>query len=495
MTSRKTRLKLSSLAWHKKLGWIGGTALLLFTFSAFMHPLMVWTSPQPASFYPPQMTLEASALPDIAQLLDMQNIRAAKLVKMLPSNNKTMLQITQEHDAARLYIDSITGELQNTDYDEKHAVWLARYYTGLQDTPVTQVEFITEFSEDYPWVNRLLPVYKVHFATDDNLHAYIYTETNALGALSNDWKELLQGIFQTLHTFSWLDGLEIPRIALMLILLISVLVMAATGTAMIFTFKRRAMKDGKRRWHRRIAYVIWIPIFALAISGTIHLLYYSVNNASGGIKLADAMPLDKLSETRTNWQQRYENVPLNSVSLVMHDNQFYYRLGIAAGKHGQEVSRHQRFDGTAIETSALYIHADTGEESALNDAAFALQLADNLTGKDAAQFSVPEIVTSFSPDYDFRNKRLPVWKLTSVDDARKRIFIDPASQILVEQVSASAYIEGRSFSWLHKWNMLTPVFGRIGRDVFVMIILVISFTSAALGMVMLWRVTKHRKNL
>ena len=59
MAKLKNAVLKDSVKWHKWLGWTGGLALLLFAISGMTHPLMTWTGPKAASFFPPQAVMQA----------------------------------------------------------------------------------------------------------------------------------------------------------------------------------------------------------------------------------------------------------------------------------------------------------------------------------------------------------------------------------------------------------------------------------------------------
>jgi hypothetical protein len=87
-------------------------------------------------------------------------------------------------------------------------------------------------------------------------------------------------------------------------------------------------------------------------------------------------------------------------------------------------------------------------------------------------------LTRFSPLYDFRNKRLPVFQFTYAD---RHLFIDPKTGTLVEQLARADRYERLVFSSLHKWNFLTPWTGRPVRDALMISVLLISIISTGLG--------------
>ena len=346
--------------------------------------------------------------------------------------------------------------------------------------------FQHEFSDAYPWVNRLLPIYKITFDTEDNLTAFIYTELGALGNLTNDWKTAIQSIFQFVHTWSWLDDVEHARVLLMMGLLLSLFGMAATGTAMIFLMKNRKMEK-KRKIHRMIAYAIWVPLLMFSSSGIYHLLQYAYGDNHRGLQLYE--PIQVMAERfgdDMQWLEQYQTVTLNGLSIVEGPSgDLLYRLSIPQGKHGQSVNQQTRFDGVPIEKPALYFNATTGEESEITDRDMAIYYAGKQLGFDESNIVNTELVTHFGPHYDFRNKRLPVWRVDYDTELGDMLFIDPASGMLVDRLVDAERFESYSFSFLHKWNFLTPLIGRVPRDMLIVLILTTAVAGTVLGYVML----------
>ena len=86
-----------------------------------------------------------------------------------------------------------------------------------------------------------------------------------------------------------------------------------------------------------------------------------------------------------------------------------------------------------------------------------------------------EVVTRFGPDYDFRNKRLPVWRVDYGAPVKASVFVDTASGVLVDRVADREKPERLVFSLIHKWNFLFPI-GRLGLN-----IVVAAFVIALIG--------------
>lgn len=342
-------------------------------------------------------------------------------------------------------------------------------------------------------MNRLLPVYRVIFNTEDKRTAFIYTELGALANLSNHYKTNVQSFFRTFHTWNWLDQWEHARVFLMLLLLLSLLAMALTGTAMVFLMKNRKLPR-KQKLHRLISYGVWLPLLMFSISGIYHLLQYAYGDNHRGLRLGESISVaSEHFGNNTEWLNLYQNVQLNAISLVEGtEGELLYRLSIPQGRSGVSVERPERFDGKPIEKPALYFNALTGEESTLTDRDMSIYHAEKQFGFNKNQILNTQLITRFGPSYDFRNKRLPVWRIDYDTDLGDKLFIDPATGIVVDRLTNNNRYEGYSFSFLHKWNFLTPLIGRKPRDVIIVTLLSLAILSTIFGFIMLAGPHKRR---
>jgi len=467
-------------------------ALFIFGLSGATHPIMAWTGPQAAKFFPPSITLKAEEVRYLPKVLKQNRITQAKAIKVVPSEQGPLLQITEDESAPRRYFNLKSGgELPGQDL--KQAEWLARYYTGLSDAPISGIYFQTEFNDAYPWVNRLLPVYKVSFASPDNLEVYVYTELSALANISNDWKLSLQKIFGILHTWNWLDNYDNARVFIMAVFLGALLGMTITGFAMIVLFKKRKISDPDRRWHRWSAYCIWLPLFALSASGTYHLLQHAYAENHRGLRLGTEISLDGVRlPTELNGIDRFEGSNLNGLSLISGpEGILFYRVGLAVLQPDQKVDRAGRFDGRPLESSTRYIFLNSGLEWTNSaEREMAVFYVEKHLGIHPSKLNSIDVITSFGPTYDFRNKRLPVLQLDYKTPLKDRVFIDPVTGSVVDHLVKTERIEALSFSFLHKWNFLVPLIGREARDILIVLFLALAIVSACIGI----RMSLRRKS-
>ncbi|MDM4771121.1 PepSY domain-containing protein [Solimonas sp. SE-A11] len=410
--------------WHRRLSLLAGVALLLWAASGLLHPLMSWTNPRAAAFAPPPG--EPLALPAQAPsaLLEAE---PAGIVRLLSQGGQSLWQIASPDRQHLRYVDADTGE-PVPEADRVRAVQLARHYTGLQSASLSEVRHITQYDREYPAVNRLLPVWRVEFADERGLTAYVHTGEDRLASLTDRRKRVLLTLFQTVHTLDFLEGVEGLRLGLILAAVGSVLAMAMLGIGMLLGRRARPGAPAMRRRHRLLAWAAWVPVLMFSVSGLFHLLRLSpllqpvpasISPTVQGplawpaeLEGARALTLLPLAEDRAVWRARF-----GPQSLALYD-------------------------------------ARSGERLAGGDAELAQWLASTPPVSSATRQA------GFSPEYGFANKRLPVWR---VEQPQGLAFVDTAFGQVAARVGALDVAEQWTFSSLHKWQLL-DFLGKAWRD-------------------------------
>lgn len=465
------------LQWHKRLSWLGGFVVLCWAISGICHPLMAWFGPQAVKMLPPSALFSSDALDSMASVLESNGIKEARVLKIVPAAEAPLLQLTEAEDAPRRYFDLASGA-ELPGFDARQARWLASYYTGRDSGEIESLQFVTVFDIEYPAVNRLLPVYRIQFSGADELTAFVHTETAALAALNNRSKANIQAIFQQLHTWAWLDASGHGRVLLIGLLMLTLFLMASAGLSLLLLLRRRSIADARRRWHRLLGYLLFLPLLCWSASGFYHLLQSQYVEPVSGLRLGRVFSVEALVSLNTSLPA----AQLTALSLVPGpDGSLHYRASLAAD--AEVISRNARFDGRGAEKSALYFNALTGEASNIGDADVVQALVQQWC--DSADVISTEKVLRFGPDYDFRNKRLPVWQVNIDDAEASQLFLDPATGVLVDQSRSVDRIERWVFSVFHKWNHLTGITGREGRDALIVAILLLAILASVLGMAML----------
>ena len=477
-------MRIQSIRFHRILALIGGIALLIWGGSGLLHPMMAFFGPQQAVFFPPQSPVDMTGARPVHETLAAAGIEEAAAVRVIASDGRNLLQVTEDQGAPRRYFQLEDGrELNN--HDEAHAIFLARYYTG-EEGPIRVVEWVDEFTPDYPWVNRLLPVYKVSFDRPDNLSIYIYTETNVAAGLDNNFKTVVQTGFRWFHTWSWFPKeADWARVILIALFVGALFALAATGLVMLVLIRRKARAPGVRGWHRIAGYALALPILMYASSGLFHLIHFAAAPPVKNLTLSPPVDLaGAVYPLHEQWDDISAGLNVSSVSIIQDaKGTQLYRLGLArsraGGPEGGREIRNARFDGALRTGPALYLDAVTGTPYPGGDREIALQLGERFTGVPREAVAHAELITRFGPAYDFRNKRLPVWRLDYGAPVNATIFVDTTTGVLADKTPDSAKPERFSFSYIHKWNFLVPLMGRDGQNLFVSALVALSLVFMA----------------
>lgn len=494
-TAGRRPLRRWALRAHRSLVWLGGLALLLWGLSGMTHVIMASFGPQQATFLPPQRALDLGSAQAIDSTLGQAGVTAAQALRIVVGSEENLLQVTTEQGQPRRYFRLADGQ-ELLDHDGRHAEFVARHFLGEQvaGMAVADRRFVTAFSSSYPAVNRLLPVWRVAFDDPDGLTAYVYTETNALAAVDNHFKTTLQQIFQLFHTWSWMpEAGEWLRVLFVALLMASLVALAGSGVVMLVMLRRSKRAPGLRGGHRLAGYLFSIPILMFAVSGLWHLLHSTGAAEESRLLMSPPMQLHGVTfPLHAQWQDVAGGLSVNNVSIVQYDEQvFLYRLGLASprrgGPEGPRAIRHARFDGLDPSGPAFYVHAGTGELWVDGDRELALALGERFSGRPRSEVLAMEIVTRFGAGYDFRNKRLPVWRLDYGPPLDASVFVDTATGVQADRALAGDRFERFSFTYLHKWNFLRPL-GRDGQNLLIAFFVLGSvFFMAGFGLWMAWK--------
>lgn len=503
-------LKNRSARWsnskHRWLALVGGISLLVWGLSGLTHIAMVLFGPQQAQFMPPAAEVALTDARPISETLAANGIVEAVAVKTVPAPDGTALwQVTEDPMAERRYFAPSDGR-EIASGDRAQAEFIARHYLAT-DRDIVSARLQTEFDADYPWVNRLLPVWKIQFAGEDRLTAYVHTETSSLAAVNNRTKEGLQTAFRLLHTWEWVpQGMDWLRVLVIGLMVASLLALAATGIVMLVTVRRKKRAPGAKGWHRIAGYVLALPLIMFAASGIYHLVQSALVPPGSQLRMGE--PVNVASgawPVEREWAALSEGRDIASLALVEGGaGEPLYRIGLkpepdsmGGGEHdhgsGDAMESHRRattmvseagaapenavpatdaeirearFIGLKPDGPAIYLDAATGAVVEQGDRDIALGLARRFSGARDEAVTGMEPVTRFSHEYDFRNKRLPVWRVDYGEPVNATLFVDTGAGVLVDRVADWEKPERFVFSMIHKWNFLFPV-GRLGLNAIV----------------------------
>lgn len=468
-------MKAHLYRWHRRLGMATFIFVTIWACSGILHPLMVWTGPQPIRFKPPVDSANDKQIKfPLSDVLQKNGISLIEAVRLREFDGRTYYQVRPAGSKEWLFFDVETG-VPLASGNSKYAAYLARYYTGERRAPINKIEQIETFGKEFVAFNQLLPVYRVSFGRADGLRAYVDTETGMLGDVMNNWKGALEWAFETFHLIDWLRPIH-PMLPTLTAVIFAILTFLGGITGLYFTLLSRPRIAGPaiRRWHRKMG--LFISVFLLLVS------------FSGAVTAAF----------------KFRNRP-------MHEE--IYRPIIAAGdlktvprlKDGDEwkiifwpghcIYRIMSKSPTG-NTSVRYLDGTSGNPTLITDKDYALFLATHFSGLDRSRISSVTLITHFDSEYNFFRRRLPVWRINYDVPGNPRYYVDTACSRLVLQMDNPEEARNLIFAFFHKYNWIDAIAGpskttRAVRDLFsVVVTLSIAFVALS-GITVLWK-TRQR---
>jgi hypothetical protein len=468
---------LSRLAhWHRLLALIVVLPVLGWSLTGLLHPIMARWQPSAAAMVPPPEMLNApsgsswKALPAPASVLP-SSIALTELRPLMWQGQAYWMAGLA--DGRRQYFRASDG--QPADIEAMLMTALARHFTGINNgDPALQL--ITAFSDEYPFVNRYLPVWRVHFSGHDTV-AFIEPRGLRLAALSDPWKTWFSATFSQLH--SWRAWTHEPSrdIAMALVLSLGVAVVIS-GILRLF---RRASPGAalKRRWHRRLGWFVALGAIASMSSGIFHVL--AINKSQPGFnaqppRLAfSAAQLLTLPPVLGVMGER-------SLAVAGANGPLWMSYGIERAHAVGEHAAHQKHLAVPASFSMIVQRADSGQPVRI-ETYVQMLAAEVLAQHPNALITNRQAITGFTPEYGFVQKRLPVYQLTLDTADHLAIYIDPIDAVVSAVITDVARAEGFSFAYLHKALWLDGL-GKGTRDIVLGVQALGIFVMACLGLLL-----------
>lgn len=520
------------LRYHRLIGLVAVLPVLLWGLSGLSHPILTRLQPQPAAMTPPPALLaavpaaERAGLPPLSALLEGQGVAQVERARLMQWNGRLVWQLTLPAVAERVYVDAHSGAVLD-GLDRELAVVLARHYTGEATRAIASVTLVSEFSDDYLYVNRLLPVWRVEFAGGDRLRAFVETSPLRLATLDNTLKSRFGTLFRNLHSWMFI-GNERLRDALMTVFLLAAFGSALGGLWLYGHFLRREAVGERlrpaRRWHRRIGVVAAVGALMFSGSALLHLwlLDKSRHEAAPWPRSSEALPARLLTlapaqlplgEGESLQLLAMDGVPVWQLSPPAramvgktahagHDahssHKHKHGQGSAHAGHGEHQ---QGTDAVAAKAHGAHGHgAGAAMKPAEQDRYFtaagepvengpdthARLLATAHIGLPPERITQVEKITRFEGEYGFINKRLPVYRVGYDTPDKLAVFVETVSGVTAAEVRAPQRVEGWTFAYLHKWTFLDPL-GKDLRDALAGLMALLIVVTVLLGLRLVWR--------
>lgn len=480
--------------WHQSIGFYIALAIIAWGLSGLAHPIISRLNPKPVMFAAPAPALTLPAQFELATLLQQQSINTVERLRIFSWDNKSVARIKSEHGIQYFDLNSLSII---KDGNQQYAEYLARHYSGDHTSSVKNIETKTAFSNDYNYINRLLPIQRVQLDRDDGLRVYVDTDSGRLGTLSDDRKYITATLFRNLHSLVFIESLTL-RTAIMMVFLTLGFIVSLAGLWLYIKLWRRGALNKKhtagRRWHRSLGALVALAAMGFCFSGALHAWYkFSSTQTDNGMEASNTQLPTSFSSAQLHLTTRdlkpaLQSQSISNIQLISFDSEpswYINKRQAASHKHGEH--QHNKKAQREVTLPVLYLNKQLqiieqgGEKHAID-------LASQLTSYPRDKASTATAVASFGGEYGFVNKRLPVYKIDYQLDGAPSVYIENSTHTLAASVNNSARVEGLSFAYIHKWHHL-DFLGRNGRDIVIALFALGINITLILG---LWRYCLQR---
>jgi hypothetical protein len=549
-------LKKNIYRWHRRLSLIIAIPVILSATSGLMHPIMTNLRPSVATQGIRPLAIDSSQLLlPLEVALDSNHIDSISKVRVVHIDTNWFYQVQRGVADIPVYLSSRTGkQLPNGDW--LYAQYLARQFLEGQprnadrletlrkrtiggpvaegmmhngismamtmDMPSTMPDCcnaatssvlnakgskvldearLTTFDDEYNEINRLLPVYKVSFDRSDGIRVYVETVQDRFSLVVDNRRATFNRVFQYIHTYRWLDFLGEGKHVVEFLLMAIAFLTTVMGVYIFFATTSKKVPGNRnvkaRRNHRYTAIAISLFTLMFTFSGGYHALNklkedtrdrYFVSNrfAKRDIRLDYALLAAAVRR------------PITGISLVrMGQDQYWQATTLRkadSSASGKAKPKDLMKDMQVVVPPVSYVNAATWKVLPDGESRYATYLATQFSGHSPADILSTVQITKFDRDYNFTDKRLPVWKVSYPQNSHERYYVETSTGSLSVRVNDWDLVEGYSFAVLHKHEFLGGI-GKWAKDTSTMFWAAAQVFMVGLGLFLYFKWVRKRKKI
>lgn len=518
--------------WHRTLSLIIAIPVLLWAISGFMHPLMTTIRPAVVTQTYTPVTIDSCQLKTgLTDALHLNNITAIHNFRIIKMGGNWFYQVQVTNSSIPLYLSTLTGKpLKNGDL--LYARFLARYFlegpekktesvpgptTGPDShdccsnttsailfpptgARISSVEYISDFTEEYKYINRLLPAYRVEFSRADGVRIYVETVQDRFAFATDNKRAGFDKFFSLFHTLGWLNFMGKAKHFIEIVIMLLAFLTTLMGIY-IFCITKTKETNGNatlkaRRNHRWTSIIIALFTLMFTGSGAIHAFektrpdnrnaFFTRNRFSAGKLTPDFTKLIALTGT---------DKQISNISVVKISDKTYWQV-FTQNKRPDSKKPLANMDLMKNKTvpvpETLYINVDDYTLLTEGESTYARHLATLFTGQPPVAIKSCIPITRFENEYGFVNKRLPVWKVSYPANYNERFYVETGSGKLAAHVNDLDLIDGYSFALFHKHHFMDFA-GKTGRDISTMFWAFAQVVMVAVGIFLYVKMRKRKK--
>lgn len=224
--------------YHRRLGVTVSLTMLLWSISAAYHAIEKPTIREEAKTrYAPQQFSPADAVFPLTNLLaNAPNQKPVTNISLVRLGEQSAYQVFRL-DKSVTYFDATSGAVLN-GANERYARALANSFSGMNDANIVSVKPVTQFDQEYGFINKRLPVTRVEYNDANQTRYYIEPAAGVLSLKLGNRKRLESYSFNFLHKWHFLDWAgKKTRDVIMMIFVLLQAVVAGSGLWMFLLWK------------------------------------------------------------------------------------------------------------------------------------------------------------------------------------------------------------------------------------------------------------------
>lgn len=210
-------------------------------------------------------------------------------------------------------------------------------------------------------------------------------------------------------------------------------------------------------WHRRLAWVLLIPVTLWLVSGLMHPLMSNVFVAPTQQRVLLEREIELPTEGHVSLSALMRQHDLHSIDQA----RLVYINGLAYYQVQQRTAAYTAFKTAAAQDSqpnpnirSRYFSVVKGEELQNGDAIYAEQLARYFLADANSSIEELERLDSFSTQYQSINRLLPVYRLRFGRDDQADVYVDTLQSRLATSNTKGRRVFNWVFRYLHTWAFM-----------------------------------------
>ncbi|WP_045465415.1 PepSY-associated TM helix domain-containing protein [Sporocytophaga myxococcoides] len=469
--------------WHRSISIVIAVPVLMWTLSGILHPVMSTFKPRIKNQSLPALPVDMNKVRlSVTEALTMNGIESIDNFRLITLDGKVYYQVLHDQKDIPVYINVEDGKLL-VDGDQKYAIQLSQYFLGDTKTAITDTQLVREFGDEYPFINRLLPVYKVSFQREDGLRIFVETFGDRMAFAVNDLRYGFSRFFSAFHSWSFLEALGSLRYVVIVVLCGLALFVAISGIYIYFISNEVRVTDRSnsytktRRLHRITSIFVSVTTLMFAFSGGYHAFEKIKPDSRSASLIKTSVPVQRFHWDSIQFFTKIKELGLlSNLSVVNMGTSLYWQANIIDKEN---------------KVKTVYLNVSTLQELNNGEEVYAAFLANSYSSNKTDAIVSINKINSFGGEYGFVNKRLPVMKVQYNSNGNERYYVETSSGKLSVRIEDKDLYEGLSFAFLHKFHFADSL-GKTGRDVITVIAALANLIVVVIGLVLFFK--KRRKS-